>query len=116
MNSPVSPRIGRGVPPAAALSSARSVVVPMPTTRPPRDRVRAIASQVAAETSSHSRCSVCDSTVSPRIGANVPAPTCRVTRAISMPRSSIAASIASSKCRPAVGAATAPGRRAYTVW
>ena len=40
MNNPVSPHIGRGAPPAAALSSARRVVVPM-THHPPATRLSA---------------------------------------------------------------------------
>lgn len=45
--------------------------------------------------------------VSTRTGWKVPAPTCSVTNAISIPFSRSAASSGSSKCSPAVGAATA---------
>ncbi len=51
-----------------------------------------------------------------RTGWKVPAPTCSVTPALATPRSRKAASSASSKCSAAVGAATAPGRAANTVW
>ena len=64
----------------------------------------------------HSACITCVEMSSPRTGWNVPAPTCSVTRAEAMPFASSAASMAASKCRPAVGAATAPGTAAYTVW
>ena len=49
---------------------------------------------------------------STRTGWNVPAPTCNVTNACRTRRRSSAAKTAASKCRPAVGAATAPGARA----
>ena len=49
-------------------------------------------------------------------GANVPGPTCSVIVARRMPRASRAARSSGVKCRPAVGAATAPGLRANTVW
>jgi hypothetical protein len=50
-----------------------------------------------------------------RTGWKVPAPTCSVTVRAPRPRAK-AASKAASKCSAAVGAATAPGRRANTVW
>ena len=56
------------------------------------------------------------SMLSTRTGWKVPAPTCSVTNAISTPFSRSFASSGSSKCRPAVGAATAPGFSLYTVW
>ena len=99
-------------PAAAADSSARSVVVPTATTRPPLALVAAIASTVACGMLYHSECITCVEMSSPRTGWNVPAPTCSVTRAEAMPFATSAASIASSKCSPAVGAATAPGTAA----
>ncbi len=48
-------------------------------------------------------------------GRNVPAPTCSVTFSIATPRAASAATSAGVKCRPAVGAATAPGSRANKV-
>jgi S-adenosylmethionine:tRNA ribosyltransferase-isomerase len=51
-------------------------------------------------------------TVYARAPGAVAAPTCSVTKPSSTPRARIAASSASSKCSPAVGAATAPGARA----
>lgn len=54
-------------------------------------------------------CMVCSSMLSTRTGWKVPAPTCRVTNAISTPLARSLSSSGSSKCKPAVGAATAPG-------
>ena len=55
----VSRAPGCSLPPRAADSSARSVVVPTATMRPPAARVRSIASTVAAGTSNHSLCMRC---------------------------------------------------------
>ena len=100
----------------AADSSARSVVVPAATMRPPAARVRAMAATAASPTSYHSLCILCSARVSLRTGWKVPAPTCSVICTRSTPRTASAASTASSKCSDAVGAATAPGRCANTVW
>ena len=111
MNRPVSPRIGRGEPPAAALSSARSVVVPMLTTRPPCARVREIASHTAAETSTHSQCSLCDRNRLAPDGRERPGAR-RARSRTGEPDAALrraSPSSVSSKCSPAVGAATAPG-------
>ena len=75
-----------------------------------------MAATVSAPTSNHSLCMRCSARFSLRTGWKVPAPTCSVTRALPTPRAASAASTASSKCSDAVGAATAPGRAANTVW
>ena len=92
------------------------MVVPTATTRPPLALAAAIALTVLSGMLYHSSCITCEAMSSPRTGWKVPAPTCSVTRAEAMPFAAIEASSASSKCRPAVGAATAPGTAAYTVW
>ena len=79
-------------------------------------QVRRTCATSSAPTLSHSLCMVCWRTSSTRTGWNVPAPTCKVTWPNCTPRSRNVASSASSKCRPAVGAATAPTWRANTVW
>ena len=112
----VSPANGRNSPSCIALSSARTTVVPTATTLPPAWRVRRTWATSSAPTLSHSLCMRCSRTSSTRTGWKVPAPTCRVTCPNSTPRSRSAASNGSSKCRPAVGAATAPTWRANTVW
>ncbi|MOA18885.1 hypothetical protein D3C78_1392280 [compost metagenome] len=97
-------------------SSVRTVVVPTAITRPPRWRQRSSAASVASGMSYHSLCIWCSARFSVLTGWKVPAPTCRVTLARSTPRSAKRASTASSKCSAAVGAATAPGLLANTVW
>ena len=103
--------------PAAAASSVRTTVVPTATIGRPAARVSAMARAVASGivvalgvqrlvVDARRRAS----------GAKVPGPTCSVTVARRMPRASSAARSAGVKCRPAVGAATAPGVRAKTVW
>ena len=57
----------------------------------------------------------CASTLSVRTGWKVPGPTCRVTQHNVTPSRSNAVSNSGVKWSPAVGAATAPGSRAYTV-
>ena len=71
--------------------------------------LKPMAATVLAGTSNHSLCILCSARLSVRTGWKVPAPTCSVTSAVRMPRSCRAASTASSKCKAAVGAATAPG-------
>ncbi|MOA31417.1 hypothetical protein D3C78_1525730 [compost metagenome] len=93
----------------AALSRERTEVVPTATTRLPRALQANTASTTSCGTSAYSACMTCSSMVSTRTGWKVPAPTCSVTKAISMPFSRSSASSGSSKCSPAVGAATAPG-------
>ena len=68
--------------------------------------------QAVSSTSSHSLCIWCSRISSARTGWKVPAPTCSVTKARSTPLAARASSSGSSKCSPAVGAATAPSRRA----
>ena len=97
-------------------SSVRTVVVPTATTRPPRWRQRSSAASVSGGTSYHSLCMRCSARFSVLTGWKVPAPTCSVTLARSTPRAASAPSTPSSKCSAAVGAATAPGARAKTVW
>ena len=81
-----------------------------------RALVRATASTVSGGIWYHSACMAWSFTNSARTGWNVPAPTCRVRVANSTPRARRRSSMASSKWSPAVGAAIAPGSRAYTVW
>jgi hypothetical protein len=83
--------------------------------RPPRARVALTCSQTLAETCKRSACIVCWRISSTRMGENVPAPTCKVIKAISIPIALICSSMALSKWSPAVGAATAPSCSAYTV-
>ena len=92
MKMSVSPTPARNSPPSAADSSARKLVVPTATTRPPRWHVRATASTVSAPTSYHSLCIRCSDRFSVRTGWKVPAPTCSVTRACSTPRAVSASS------------------------
>ncbi len=89
MRSRVSPlEAGRG--PArcgsAALSRARTVVVPTATTGAPRARARAIASAAAGVTTYRSACIGWSSRSCTCTGWNVPSPTCSVIVAISQPR------------------------------
>jgi hypothetical protein len=113
----VSPSKGLSRPSGpAALSKRRSEVEPTATTRPPFARAPSIASAAAAVKTPVSACILCSSAASVLTGRNVPAPTCKVTAMRRMPRASSAASMASVKCNPAVGAATAPSFRAKTVW
>ena len=108
---------GARAPPARAPPPARAaIVVPTATTRPPRARAARSRRPSPAESNSARACIRCSAMSSTLTGWNVPAPTCSVTNARATPRASSASSIASSKCSPAVGAATAPGSRAYTVW
>ena len=58
----------------------------------------------------------CPAVSSTLIGRKVPAPTCSVIRWIPTPRSRSAVSKSGVKCRPAVGAATAPSLTANMVW
>ncbi len=83
MKMSVSRLPARSAPASAADSSARSVVVPTATMRPPAARVRAIASTVAGGTSNHSLCMRCAAMSATRTGWKVPAPTCSVTLAVS---------------------------------
>ena len=85
MYSPVSPRNGSSPPGPAALSSVRVVVVPTATTRPPRPSRPGSHPPSAASprtTRGGSRASSGSSTFT---GANVPRPTCSVTRAVPIP-------------------------------
>src|SRR3546814_14248060 len=59
---------------------------------------------------------VCSSDLSSALtGRKVPAPTCRVSVSLSIPAAASASSSAGVKCSAAVGAATAPSRRANIV-
>lgn len=109
----VSPEPAASVPSGcAADSSARIDVVPTATMRPPAARVARMASASSGEMAYHSLCMRCSAMFSTRTGENVPAPTCSVRKPRRTPIASSLANSASSKCRPAVGAATAPGVRA----
>jgi hypothetical protein len=116
MKMSVSPRNAAISPSAAALSMSRSAVVPTGITLPPAARVAAISEAVAGLTSPHSACILCWSISRTVTGRKVPAPTCSVTWLSATPRAESAAIRPSSKCRLAVGAATAPGRAAQMVW
>src|SRR5690606_12855953 len=86
MNIEVPPECGRSSPPALALSSARTTVVPTATTRPPASRTRRTCATSAGPTLIHSLCMACWRRSSLRTGWKVPAPTCRVTWPKSTPR------------------------------
>ena len=77
MKIPVSPRNGPISPPfaAAAASSVRQAVVPTAIARPPATRVSRTAAAVSADTSHHSACIRCSSTLPFAIGRKVPTPT-----------------------------------------
>jgi hypothetical protein len=101
---------------AAQDSSVRTVVVPTATMRPPRARSAAMACCVACGTSYHSLCMRCSAMVLglhrlEGAGAHVQ----RDAGALHAARFQ-ARRARSSKCRAAVGAATAPGFLANTVW
>ncbi len=90
--------------------------MPTATTRRPSPLARFTAAAVASGITARSKSIRWSSTRSTFTGRNVPIPTWSVTRATVTPRAAASASIASVKCRPAVGAAIAPGSRAKTVW
>ena len=90
--------------------------MPTATTGAPRARARSIASSVESDTMNDSACIGWSSRSSAVTGWNVPRPTCSVIGATVTPRASSRASSASERWSPAVGAATAPGVRANTVW
>ena len=97
-------------------SRARTTVVPTAiTSRPPR-RAAEIAAAAGRLSAADSACMRWSSRRSVRIGWNVPAPTCRVTRWTSIPRARIFPRSSGVRCSPAVGAAAEPNSRAYTVW
>jgi hypothetical protein len=79
-------------------------------------RARARRLGRGGRTSYHSLCIRCSASARTRTGWKVPAPTCSVTRALRTPRRAAPPSSALVEVQPAVGAATAPGRLAYTVW
>ena len=89
-----------------AVSNTRVTVVPTAITCPPRALVWLIKSAVAWGNSAYSECILWRKISSVLTGANVPAPTCKVTKAVLMPLDLKAANTLSSKCRLAVGAAT----------
>ena len=93
----------------------RVTVVPTATTRRPSARAALTASAVAALTTARSDGSVWLSIAGAVMGRNVAGPTWSVSAWISTPAARSRSSSASEKCRPAVGAATDPGVRAYTV-
>ena len=112
MNSRVSPDQLRSVPsPASAAdSSARTTVVPTATTRPPAARVCAIASQTAVRHRDALRVhGVCRELLGAHRLEGAGADVQRDERAVDAARGERGAAAAASKCRLAVGAATAPG-------
>lgn len=116
MNSSVDPLNGAKRPERAAVSSVRTLVVPTATVRPPAALLVSIAATAEGPIGSHSLCIGCSAIVSVAMGRNVSSPTCSVTRAIATPWASMRRSSSPVKCSPAVGAATAPGTWANTVW
>src|SRR6218665_1406499 len=86
-------------------SRVRTVVVPTATTRAPRWRQRSSAASVDGGSRYHSLCIRCCSRLSVLTGKKVPAPTCSVMLACSMPRAASALSTDWSKCSAAVVAA-----------
>ena len=114
-NSPVLSRC-----PSAAWmradSSVRTTVVPTASTRPPCALVSSTARAVSSGRMQRSDSILWSSKSCARTGVKVPAPTWRVRRARRAPVPRMAPSSSSLRCRPAVGAATAPGRSAKTVW
>lgn len=83
---------------------------------PPLARHRSMASMVLAGTLHVSACMGWCSMCSASMGLNVPLPTCSTTRSTPMPPSRSRSRAGSSRCRPAVGAATEPSWSAKTVW
>ena len=105
------------MPPPAALSSARTTVVPTAMTRAPRARAAATAAQASAthldEFGVHDmRADGVGAHRLKRPGAHVQ----RDEGAIARRAPAASASSSASKCRLAVGAATAPRLRANTLW
>ena len=99
---------------AAADSSARTTVVPTATTR---SRGSAPLAARRRARRSASACMGWSSTRSAVMGRNVPSPTTSSTAAdLGTPRPGRRRAARSVRCSPAVGAATEPARRAYTVW
>ena len=88
-------------------SSTRTTVVPTAA-------IRLASLILAAAEGEIEKCSAymrCSAMFSERTGRNVPVPTCNVTNACG-----ISLKISAVKWRPAVGAASAPGDWAKTVW
>ncbi len=83
---------------------------------PATRRAAGTSSTTSGGTSTTSACMRCARRSSVRTGWKVPAPTCSVSVVVATPRARRASNMAVSKCSPAVGAATAPGARANTVW
>ena len=117
-------RMNRSVRPSsrplrAALSRARTTVVPTATTRP-ASRLPARRAWTASHTAGGIRyASLCMtwSAGSPAVtGRNVSRPTTRSRETTSAPADDMASITASVRCSPAVGAATDPGVVAKTVW
>ncbi len=90
----------------------------VPTAQMRRSSLRAalIAPAVSAGTKYRSLCISCSAGSSASTGRNVPTPTSRVSATRVTPFASISCNNSGVKCSPAVGAATEPGTRAYTVW
>ena len=92
------------------------VVVPTAITRRASARARFTASATEVGIETRSGGSAWSSIRAAWIERNVPGPTCSVSSWTSTPRRSRRRRTAGVKCRPAVGAATEPDERAYTVW
>src|SRR6266478_2113894 len=103
MKSAAAPGPARTVPSAQADSSARTVVVPTATTRPPRARATPIASTVAGGMSLGSGAITWWARSSVRMGRKVPGPTCSVRLATRTPAAAMAASSSALRWSPAVG-------------
>ena len=110
MNRRVSPRRHA----AGRRRRPRSRACAAPWSRPRRPGRRSARARSTRRRSRpearHSPCIRCPPVSCALTGRKVPAPTCRVTKAWSIPRSSSPAIRRGVKCRAAVGAATAPAR------
>ena len=117
MKIAVSPANGAITPSVrAADSSRRRLVVPAATRRPPPALAALSAAAASGVIRPHSACMRWASVSSDLTGRKVPAPTCSVRRTTRTPAASMAATRPGVKCRPAVGAATAPAWAANSVW
>ena len=109
MNSPVSPAPGRMRPrSSAAVSSARTTVVPTAHVLRPAAFARLTISAVAGGIKYGSGCITWAARSSTSTGLNVPGPMCRSSATTATPLARSASSSSGVKCNPAVGAATLP--------
>ena len=95
---------------------ARIAVVPIEQTRRPFSFAVLMILQASSSILKYSASILCLLKSSTSIGLNVLKPVCSVTSAKRIPRISERLINSLLKCKPAVGAATAPSCFAYTVW